>query len=347
MTQLSLALKTLARELESDPDIVRVKKLLLLACTGHWESDDHKIDLLDPLRLIQRLQLVATNYERLDMRLRRAAAYLNKPLVYGAIADRLSARLAELYEINDEESTLGTDHLMPPPPPPVLLPTVTGGEERTLLAVGGGPPPPLDMNVVNELENVDRPRTLASCNWFALRYDIVRTTNPLRVKILSFFTLEPQNSFNAYTWATIKAELLDRLLFRLCEAYPALGDLDAQLRNTVNRFPETEDYAQAAEATSRALDRWIYSAKPEEDDEQGEAFSATGRLPEFSATDDEPTFNDNGRGNGYDDDDDDDDQDPAKATIVTAGFAGEEDDDGVERSMFAVENIFVRPSLRG
>lgn len=314
MTQLPSALQSLARELDSDVDFVRIKKLLLLACTGHWESDDRKIELLDSLRLIQHLQSLEPTFERLDMRLRRAAAYLNKPLVYGSIADRLSSRLGLLYEVGEDESTVASDSLLPPPPPPVLAPS-GDNEERTILSGMAPPPPP--MLDPEPTQRDDRIRDLAHCNWFALRFDIARTTNPLRVKILSFFTLEAQNSFNAYTWASIKAELLDRLLFRLCETAPTLADLNAKLRNTVNRFPETEEYAQAAEATVRALDRWVYSAGPDDEASDGEAFSATGRLPEFDHT---------------------------LVGVAPPGTGADDDleEEEIERSVFAVENIFLR-----
>ncbi|TAD77612.1 MAG: hypothetical protein EA001_09625 [Oscillatoriales cyanobacterium] len=314
MSDIPPFLQDLARELEHDKEIVRIKKLLLLACTGHWESDGHKIALLDTARLLQRLHSLSPTVDRLSMRLKRAAAHLNKPQVYGVIADRISKRITNLFAPTDAEPTrTSTEPRLP----------VEGEGERTLLSFQGPgssstPEPPTPEH---ETQTDKRVGNLAEYNWFAIRFELLRATNPLRVKILSFFTLDPQTSFNAYTWASIKSELLDRLLYRLCEACPTLDDLESRLQSTVNRFPEVEEYAQAAESMIRVLDRVVYSADPEPNQLAQESFGATGRFPGFEL------FGDVGEG-----------------TQLSSGLPtpGSSEDDESERSMFAVENIFTR-----
>ena len=318
MSDIPPILQDLARELERDKEIVRIKKLLLLACTGHWESDNHKISLLDTARLLQRLQSLSPTVNHLAIRLNRAAAHLNKPQVYGVIADRISKRLGNACANPDAEATLTSTT--------PKLPADTE-DERTVLSFQGPtlktePPPPPVVEDVSQDTVGKHVANLAAYDWFAVRFELSRATNPLRVKILSFFTLDPQTSFNAYTWASIKSELLDRLLYRLCEACLTLEDLEGRLQSTVNRFPEVEEYAQAAESMVRVLDRAVYSADPEPKPLAQESFGATGRFPGFELF-----------GDG------------AEKTQLSAGIpmdAGESDEDAPERSMFAIENVFTR-----
>lgn len=314
MSDIPPILQDLARELERDKEIVRIKKLLLLACTGHWESDNHKISLLDTARLLQRLQSLSPTISHLATRLNRAAAHLNKPQVYGVIADRISKRLGNACANPDGEATLTS----------TTPQAVDTGDERTVLSFQGPSPKMEPSPLIEEAppEVVGKHvANLAAYDWFAVRFELSRATNPLRVKILSFFTLDPQTSFNAYTWASIKAELLDRLLYRLCETCLTLEDLEGRLQSTVNRFPEVEEYAQAAESMVRVLDRAVYSADPEPKPLAQESFGATGRFPGFELF-----------GDG------------TEKTQLSAGIpmAGESDEDLPERSMFAIENVFTR-----
>ncbi len=316
MSDIPSILQDLARELERDPEIVRIKKLLLLACTGHWEGDNQKIALLDTGRLLQRLQSLSPTMNHLTTRLNRAAAHLNKPQVYGVIASRISQRLGNLCHDPDGEATLtSTEPRLP----------VESGDERTVLSFQGpsqSAEPAIVARDPSQDPMTNRPVVnLAAYDWFAVRFELLRATNPLRVKILSFFTLDPQTSFNAYTWASIKSELLDRLLYRLCEACPTLDDLEERLQSTVNRFPEVEEYAQAAESMIRVLDRAIYSADPEPKPLAQESFGATGRFPGFEMF-----------------------GEAAEKTQLSSGLPmeAEDEDDETERSMFAIENVFTR-----
>ncbi|MCG9887107.1 MAG: hypothetical protein MH825_16370 [Cyanobacteria bacterium] len=319
MSTVHPQLQQVVQQLEADRNVTRIKKLLLLACTGHWESDNQKIDLLDTGRLVKRMRSLCPTHDRLTYTLHQAAANLNKPSVYGVIATELCNLFTAFYPAATP----------PKVRPPDTFPTVFSaappsapGGEATALAMPEAPSPPSgppDGDPPHPTFNTPLlPKPLSAYDWFSVRLDIMRAANPLRVKILSFFTLEPQTSFNAYTWASIKAEMLDRLLYRLCETFTTIEELTEHINATVKRFPEVEEYAQTADAMLRALDRLIYSADPGAED--NESFGATGQFPGFELF--QPS----------------DDQ----STVAMA--EGEEDGGvGVERSLFAVENAFTRP----
>ena len=323
MSNVHPLLQEVVRQLEADHNITRIKKLLLLACTGHWESDNQKIDLLDTTRLVKRMRSLCPTHDRLTYTMHQAAANLNKPNVYGVLASDLCALMAGFYPPATPAK------IRPPETFPTIVttkraaPEPSDRSEQTLLSIPEPaaadqplPPPPSVEGHHLATEMLPFPRPLNGYDWFNVRVEILRSANPLRVKILTFFTLEPQTSFNAYTWASIKAEMLDRLLYRLCETLPVFDDLTEQIHATVKRFPEVEEYAQTADTMLRALDRLIYSAEPGTD--ANESFGATGQFPGFELF--EPS----------------DDQ-------STVAMGDDESGDEVERSLFAVENVFTRP----
>ena len=293
MSNQAVVLTGIVQELEQDPQIVRIKKLLLLSCTGHWESDSNRITLLDTARLIHRLRGLSPEMEVVERRLRQAAAYLNKPMVYDAIATTLIRKFARLYHTDTSQYTTPTAPLKKLPHP--------DNNERTQLSFQA--PPSADLATSDVALN--NQRNLRSYDWFEVRTEVMRVTNPMRVKVLVFFTLEPQNNFNAYTWASIKSELLDRLLYRLCEACPDLTLLEERLRKTVSRFPEADDYAQTAEGMVRVLNRLIYGIAENIANSQTpelEAFGATGHVPDFKTFDTvEPKVQLNPGGSEWDD----------------------------------------------
>lgn len=97
MSTVHPQLQQVVQQLEADRNVTRIKKLLLLACTGHWESDNQKIDLLDTGRLVKRMRSLCPTHDRLTYTLHQAAANLNKPSVYGVIATDLCNLFTAFY----------------------------------------------------------------------------------------------------------------------------------------------------------------------------------------------------------------------------------------------------------
>lgn len=323
------SLEEIVRDLESYQEQIRVKKLLFLACTGKWEGDNGRAARLDTYLMVERLRVLEPDFPRLRRRLRRAAAYLNKPHAYGVLAEEVSQTLSRLYnvtQLGDREITRGstraTDVTMPHDAPSMTL----TGDEKTTLSSFPIPNRPTEGAIAEPETPSPTASSLPTYDWFALRAEIVQAANPLRVKILCFFTLSPQNNFNAYTWASIKSDMLDRQLYRLYEQNPTFEILEERLYATVQRFPETEEYVQAADALIRGMKTLVYEAA------ENQAATASnpqpGRYPGFELF--EPVADQATQLSG-------------SATGETPGDSDAAADEDHERSLLAVENAFMRP----
>jgi hypothetical protein len=325
------SLEEIVRELESYQEQIRVKKLLFLACTGKWEGDNGRAAKLDTYLMVERLRVLEPDFPRLRRRLRRAAAYLNKPHAYGVLAEEVAQTLARLYsvtQLSDHDTTRGftrssTDVTVPNDAPSM---TLTGDEKTTLSSFPIPNRPTTEGAIADPDPPSSTPPSLPTYDWFALRAEIVQAANPLRVKILCFFTLSPQNNFNAYTWASIKSDMLDRQLYRLYEQNPTFEILEERLYATVQRFPETEEYVQAADALIRGMKVLVYEAA------ENQAATASkpqpGRYPGFELF--EPVADQATQLSG-------------STTDKATADSDEAADEDHERSLLAVENAFMRP----
>ena len=107
-SQLDKAIQTFAEH----PDGIRIKKLLIFACTQAWESDLSKINAASLPELVQSLLTIAPKLEHLQAHLAAVAKALNKPTEYTALASQIIAQLSLLYpHAAASETVLLTQHL--------------------------------------------------------------------------------------------------------------------------------------------------------------------------------------------------------------------------------------------
>ena len=92
----------IARSLESEPDLLRIKKLLFYVCCRQWESDAAKLEALDLVRLLQDVHQMTRTVEQLEAALQAVVKTLNKQGEYRAIAQTIVIKLAKLY-LGDQE----------------------------------------------------------------------------------------------------------------------------------------------------------------------------------------------------------------------------------------------------
>jgi hypothetical protein len=76
---------TVAERLQQEPDLIRIKKLLLLTCRSTWENNSGKLAQLDLLDLVRELHQIAPTTE-LEASLTQVAKALSKPDEYTKIA---------------------------------------------------------------------------------------------------------------------------------------------------------------------------------------------------------------------------------------------------------------------
>ncbi|MBI4784905.1 MAG: hypothetical protein HY785_26900 [Oscillatoriophycideae cyanobacterium NC_groundwater_1537_Pr4_S-0.65um_50_18] len=93
----SSLLSEVAKELASDQNALRIKKLMLFACTQKWENDSHRLQEVNLLELVKRLLAIAPTLEQLQSRIHGIANSLNKSAEYTLIANAIINRVSRLY----------------------------------------------------------------------------------------------------------------------------------------------------------------------------------------------------------------------------------------------------------
>ncbi|HEY9630072.1 MAG TPA: hypothetical protein V6C84_22490 [Coleofasciculaceae cyanobacterium] len=93
----SSLLSEVTKDLASDQNALRIKKLMLFACTQKWENDPHCLQEVNLLELVQRLLAIAPTLEQLQSRIHGIANSLNKSAEYTLIANAIINRVSRLY----------------------------------------------------------------------------------------------------------------------------------------------------------------------------------------------------------------------------------------------------------
>ncbi len=87
----------IANELESDPNLLRIKKLILYVCKQTWENDPNKLKTFKTDALIQEIHGLAVTRGQLTSALNTVVKSLNKREEYVPIAQTLIKKLGKLY----------------------------------------------------------------------------------------------------------------------------------------------------------------------------------------------------------------------------------------------------------
>ena len=98
-------------------------------------------------------------------------------------------------------------------------------------------------------------------NQFDLRQNIMRYTNPLRVKVILFSALYRKFTFNEEDWSNLKAEELDNLLRELFDSCATIKEIESKINNTVISLGNPAKNNQASSVIIRIM-RSLYSDIP-------------------------------------------------------------------------------------
>ncbi|MGJ3252691.1 MAG: hypothetical protein ACFE0J_16405 [Elainellaceae cyanobacterium] len=96
MTALS-PLDEAIRDLTQTQHVVRVKKLMVYACTHHWVADEHLLSGYHVHELIQHLLTICPTSDQLNEYLKHTVATLTKPAEYTLIAHVITQHLQRIY----------------------------------------------------------------------------------------------------------------------------------------------------------------------------------------------------------------------------------------------------------
>jgi len=229
--------RKIARELARDREQLGIKKLLFCASGNPWENNPAILDNIDILNLVQHIHELAPTLEELKNVLYSIVKTLNRQSKYTPIANKIVVTFGPLY---NELLPEGMDE--PEPIQITDLPQLPTFPSKLTTAPKFNPGS--DPQVLEQLRR--------SFDWFDLRLELMKHTNPLRAKILIFSTLYDQFDQDDESWTAFKLQTLDDLLRDLVFNHRSLEDLQAKLENTVQSLAEPDQYNQTAIAILRA-----------------------------------------------------------------------------------------------
>jgi hypothetical protein len=246
----------IANALEQDSNRLRIKKLLFCACNGIWENEPTRLESISFISLVERLDEIIPSLDYLQAALGSIVNTLNKKQDYTFVSEKIINLFTPLYlqstsasdgqsAIADSESTqikIAPPTPLPPPPSVDLPPSPPPVIQHSRPA----PPPEQPVR--------DRPPAKPTpLDWFDVRIEIMKYTNPLRAKLLIFACLHQRATLDGEAWSVVRSSDLDTLLQNLLQAYPTQQRLESQFKKTANVLPQPDQYLQAASAVLRAV----------------------------------------------------------------------------------------------
>jgi hypothetical protein len=220
---------TIAQSLAENASGDRIKKLLLLACKNTWITDAAQLAEFNLVDLIRELHGLTPSLMTLQAVLESLVNTLSKRVEYTLAAHEICSAFQPLYteavtEIRTEART-----------EVVALPPVASSAAQ-------------GSHTVSDLADL-----------FNLRLEIMRYSNPYRVKIV-LFSLLCQPFDPAEHESMLKSYTLDDLLRSMIQSYQ-LPELEITILNTARNLEDSEESLQAARAILGAV-RPFYAHLP-------------------------------------------------------------------------------------
>lgn len=252
--------RSVALQLQQEPEQVRIKKLIYYACYQVWENDPAVLSQLDLAELLEKLHQLATSYESCAALLNSIVRTLNRYDFYLSIAERIQALLQPIYEdasLTGEHTQIMTvamaapspllyqpqaaDHPLPPPPPPPPPPAFVAM------------PPPEEAEADAPVDPA-QPKVLDFANLMDVRLQVMKYCNPLRAKMLLHAVLSSQTlREDPRDWSLLKSSDLGELLKQTHEQFTSYAELDIKLGAMAYSLDEGDRFSQVAKAILRAL----------------------------------------------------------------------------------------------
>ena len=90
-------LDQIASELDQDPNLLRIKKLLFYVCTETWDTGPQRLERLSLRVLLQHLLEISPTFEDFQQKINHSAATLNKSAEYTILANAVISRFPVVY----------------------------------------------------------------------------------------------------------------------------------------------------------------------------------------------------------------------------------------------------------
>ncbi len=222
----------ISENIEYHEESPRIKKLIFAACKQYWENDINVIEMYDLRELLLELYELYPNPKRLKKALEKVVSSINRQNFYSFIADTIIGELTYLYkhepiEIRAEENE-GEDTKLIKAKKSVSSPEVSNETQIALESLEEEPTPTKEEESLSIKQGTDvEPSPIPEGQilpWlkvdslFDLKQEIMQYTNPLRAKVILFYTvyqIEPSEQH----WSIVRTCSLDDLLIKLFQQY--------------------------------------------------------------------------------------------------------------------------------
>lgn len=229
----------ICENIEYHEESPRIKKLIFAACKQYWENDINVIEMYDLRELLLELYELYPNAKRLRKALDKIVASINRQNFYSFIADTIIGELTYLYkhepaEIreqgNEDEDTKLIRAKKHNQSPDISKETQIAIEQRqsVIESVEETPTPTKEEESLSIKQGTDvEPSAIPEGQvlpWlkvdslFDLKQDIMQYTNPLRAKIVLFYTVYQIDPYEQH-WSIVRTCNLDDLLIKLFQQY--------------------------------------------------------------------------------------------------------------------------------
>lgn len=125
-------LERVIRDLERDPHLLRVKKLLYCACYGVWEDSRDRLNQVSLDDLVQGVWERSPTVDALQFQLNRVVKTLNKPVEYAQVANGILRVLSQLYRDTYDITRPVVRTVVRPLTPPPSVPVTQARYGRSL-----------------------------------------------------------------------------------------------------------------------------------------------------------------------------------------------------------------------
>jgi len=255
----------------------RMKKLIFFACKNEWENDQDTLDRFKLEELIQELSSLNPTIDHLTSSLSIAVKSLTKPKQYSIIASIIIKEVQKLYPASDHkieitlnqtnEENTGITLQKPNQEENTGITLQKPNQEENTGIILRQPsqnipifysPEQISSNLSTKSSSSSKK---SQYNQFDLRQNIMRYTNPLRVKVILFSALYRKFTFNEQDWLKLKAEELDNLLRKLFDSCATIGEVESKINNTVISLGNPDKNNQASGVIIRVM-RSLYGDIP-------------------------------------------------------------------------------------
>ena len=196
-------LNEVVQSLETDPNLTRIKKVLLCAHNGKWENDTQILDGINLNSLLQNIYQKHPQFEPLRIILNNILSRLNKKNEYSRVVHTIEEQVSQLYFQPVHVETQGTNQASITASETVKIsPEELNSLSSAYLSQGT---PAYSIRNISDL--------------FDVRFKIMQHTNPLRAKLVIFSSLEREFNYRDEDWSQLKNQSLDDSFPRPLQCY--------------------------------------------------------------------------------------------------------------------------------